>query len=358
MIVATLAEEKGLDLAVAIDPRLSSCHVGDEDRLRQILLNLVNNALKFTREGSVTLTLGIPRPDRDRERIAISVTDTGIGIRSGEDRPSLQALQPGRRIDPPGVRRHRPRASRSPSASSISWAARSSSVERALEGLDLLLHPDPRPRRCRDPRRCGAGDAGRTCGRDTSSWPRTCPPTRRSSASSWNRGPQRRHRRRRRFRGQGRTDRRPTTRSSWTFRCRSWTGWRPRPRSAPWLRHAASIPIIALTANVLSDQVKALRAAGMDLHVGKPFRRIDLLETIERACRASIDAGSPTSASAPQPVPAESGRPSEAAPDIGILDDLIGLAGLRSGPRLACRPSRADRRDLSGYGNVSRSRIA
>jgi CheY-like chemotaxis protein len=86
----------------------------------------------------------------------------------------------------------------------------------------------------------------------------------------------------------------------------------PAPRSR--------IPIIALTANVLSDQVKALRAAGMDSHVGKPFRRIDLLEAIERCCDSGTEA---------EPAPAViEPDASDAAPDPGILDDLVALAGL------------------------------
>ena len=61
------------------------------------------------------------------------------------------------------------------------------------------------------------------------------------------------------------------------------------------LKHAcASIPIIALTANVLVDQVAATRLAGMDGHVGKPFKAADLLAAVQQASRTREPARSPS----------------------------------------------------------------
>ncbi len=54
--------------------------VGDHDRLRQILLNLLNNAIKFTRNGSVTLSVHARRAAAGRTTLRFSVADTGIGI--------------------------------------------------------------------------------------------------------------------------------------------------------------------------------------------------------------------------------------------------------------------------------------
>lgn len=79
-IVRDLATRKGLAVRVEIDPALPEWLVGDEDRLRQILLNLLNNAVKFTRHGSVTLRAEHHGSTAVGERVRFSVTDTGIGI--------------------------------------------------------------------------------------------------------------------------------------------------------------------------------------------------------------------------------------------------------------------------------------
>ena len=79
-IVRGTAEAKGLDLRVAIDPSLSPYLRGDEDRLRQVLLNLLNNAVKFTAKGFVALSVEKAGDERDGERIRFSVSDTGPGV--------------------------------------------------------------------------------------------------------------------------------------------------------------------------------------------------------------------------------------------------------------------------------------
>lgn len=71
-----LAAVKGLELQVDIDPDLPSVFVTDPRRLRQILWNLLSNALKYTHSGSVTLTARLC----DSGRIAFKVQDTGDGI--------------------------------------------------------------------------------------------------------------------------------------------------------------------------------------------------------------------------------------------------------------------------------------
>ncbi|WP_203156414.1 ATP-binding protein [Methylobacterium aquaticum] len=79
-VVGAAAAEKNLDVASAIDASLPRRLVGDEARLRQILLNLLNNAVKFTPRGSVALSLRHEGSGRDGERVRFSVADTGIGI--------------------------------------------------------------------------------------------------------------------------------------------------------------------------------------------------------------------------------------------------------------------------------------
>ncbi|HEY8564181.1 MAG TPA: PAS domain S-box protein [Beijerinckiaceae bacterium] len=76
-IIRGAADRKSLTLHVEIAPGLPDAVVGDEDRLRQVLLNLLNNAVKFTLAGSVTLRVGL-LAGTDEVRFAVS--DTGIGI--------------------------------------------------------------------------------------------------------------------------------------------------------------------------------------------------------------------------------------------------------------------------------------
>ena len=78
-IVRRAARQKGLKMRVILDPDIPDAMMGDEARLRQILLNLLNNAVKFTREGSVTLDVG-RHAATSRDIIRFAVSDTGIGI--------------------------------------------------------------------------------------------------------------------------------------------------------------------------------------------------------------------------------------------------------------------------------------
>jgi signal transduction histidine kinase/AmiR/NasT family two-component response regulator len=79
-LLAERAEARGLALQLQLPPDLPPRVVGDASRLRQVLLNLVGNALKFTDQGSVTVTLAHrPLPD-DRVALTLQVRDTGIGI--------------------------------------------------------------------------------------------------------------------------------------------------------------------------------------------------------------------------------------------------------------------------------------
>jgi signal transduction histidine kinase/integral membrane sensor domain MASE1 len=74
------AGEKGIELALRWSPLNPKTLVGDEGRLRQVLLNLAGNAVKFTSEGKVTLGVHCPESTAGRARIRFEVQDTGIGI--------------------------------------------------------------------------------------------------------------------------------------------------------------------------------------------------------------------------------------------------------------------------------------
>lgn len=74
------AHEKGLELAVVIDHKVPRGLIGDPGRLRQILLNLVSNAIKFTETGSVVLDVQMDESYPRFLRLRFQITDTGIGI--------------------------------------------------------------------------------------------------------------------------------------------------------------------------------------------------------------------------------------------------------------------------------------
>lgn len=77
-ILQIKAEEKGLKFNLIISPEVPSFQFGDATRLRQVLFNLIGNALKFTDEGEVTVHVKIAHDDVDR--LVIEIRDTGIGI--------------------------------------------------------------------------------------------------------------------------------------------------------------------------------------------------------------------------------------------------------------------------------------
>jgi len=74
------ATAKGLRLAVAIDPAVRLAVRADPVRLRQILTNLVSNAIKFTERGSVTIQVGRRGESRSHHQIVFAVRDTGVGM--------------------------------------------------------------------------------------------------------------------------------------------------------------------------------------------------------------------------------------------------------------------------------------
>jgi signal transduction histidine kinase/CheY-like chemotaxis protein/HAMP domain-containing protein len=96
-----VAEQKGLDFTVDIDPALPPSIVSDEQRLGQILKNLLSNAFKFTNTGGVTLAIGRPQPAgfwsetlRTAEHvISFAVIDTGVGIPEDKLSAIFEAFQ-------------------------------------------------------------------------------------------------------------------------------------------------------------------------------------------------------------------------------------------------------------------------
>lgn len=101
-VVHPLAEKKRLYLRADIAPEVGAM-TGDQRRVDQVLLNLLNNAIKFTEGGGVTLAAAIQQDSGGVPSVCIRVTDTGIGIRP-EDMDTL--FQPFRQIDNGLTRTH------------------------------------------------------------------------------------------------------------------------------------------------------------------------------------------------------------------------------------------------------------
>ncbi len=95
-MIRVRALEKDLDFRIDIDPDIPSKLYGDDGKIKQVILNLLTNAVKYTKEGSFTLTMKREESGEDTCRIHYSVSDTGIGIRE-EDMEKL--FKPFERVD-------------------------------------------------------------------------------------------------------------------------------------------------------------------------------------------------------------------------------------------------------------------
>ncbi len=102
-ILAGRAHEKGLELAYFVPPELPDVVVGDPVRLRQVILNLIGNAIKFTEQGEVVLRVEMESQTSDGMSLHFAVSDTGIGIS-----PEKQALifEPFSQADTSTTRRY------------------------------------------------------------------------------------------------------------------------------------------------------------------------------------------------------------------------------------------------------------
>ncbi len=97
-IVRTLqlrAQEKGLALRCQVAPDTPPTVLGDPGRLRQVLLNLVGNALKFTERGEIEVTLEVAERDAGSVLLEVAVRDTGIGIPAHQQQQIFDAFSQG-----------------------------------------------------------------------------------------------------------------------------------------------------------------------------------------------------------------------------------------------------------------------
>ncbi|MCR5355818.1 MAG: response regulator [Lachnospiraceae bacterium] len=80
-MIEKLADSKGLKFKIHVDRELPSRLTGDDIRLRQILVNLLTNAVKYTEKGQVILTVNLVKTEGRKAYLNVSVKDTGIGIK-------------------------------------------------------------------------------------------------------------------------------------------------------------------------------------------------------------------------------------------------------------------------------------
>ena len=269
-------------------PAIPPWITGDPMRLRQVVLNLVGNAIKFTSQGQVTVRASIDRTERDRPFLRVEITDTGEGIApEAQQRLFQQFVQAdsstSRRFGGTGLGLAISRQlvelmggriglSSVPGMGSTFWFV-----------VPALADASPGATRTR-----GAGAATRA---PRPRWSRRCgssPSTTTPSTVGWCRRSSRPA-----STGCGRwtVARRPWPRSHpnastsccSTCRCRSWTG---RPACVTSVRSTApmrDVPVIALTANAMAGDRERYLAEGFTDYVSKPMTMQSLADAMGRA---------------------------------------------------------------------------
>ena len=109
-LVAPAAQAKGLSIDASIDPDVPSMIRTDCGRLRQVVLNLLGNAVKFTSTGSVRVVIRRGRRGDGTSMLRIAVHDTGIGIEPKALSTAVPSVHPGGQLHDAALRRHRPGA--------------------------------------------------------------------------------------------------------------------------------------------------------------------------------------------------------------------------------------------------------
>ena len=97
------ASQKGLNLRHEVDDDVPHVVIGDPTRLRQIVSNLVSNAVKFTEHGSIDVKVAVNSKEEDGVGLLISVEDTGVGIPEGKQAAIFEAFS---QVDTSTTRRH------------------------------------------------------------------------------------------------------------------------------------------------------------------------------------------------------------------------------------------------------------
>jgi two-component system, sensor histidine kinase and response regulator len=101
--IAPSAHKKGLELTYYLEPNVPLNVLGDPSRLRQVLLNLAGNAVKFTSQGEVGIRVSVERVSESRVQLHVAVRDTGVGIPTDKQR---RLFQPFEQADSSTTRRY------------------------------------------------------------------------------------------------------------------------------------------------------------------------------------------------------------------------------------------------------------
>ena len=280
-IARGLADKKHLPVYVELDNRLPAQVIGDQDRLRQILLNLLNNAVKFTPAGSVSLRVQQTGDQDGKCTILFSVADTGLGIPKEKQKLLFQRFSQA----DGSVRREF-------GGTGLGLAISKRLVE--LMGGEIGVHSDP--------------------GRGSTFWfSVTLPKGNQDVQVSETRKPEQRPSRGARILLVDDNDINQEiaqsvltaaghqvdvvsdgTDSVMAVQAKSYDlvfmdiqmpvmDGMTATKHIRGLEHPArNVPIIAMTANVLPQQVEAFKRAGMNDHLGKPFKREDMLAMVDR----------------------------------------------------------------------------
>jgi signal transduction histidine kinase/CheY-like chemotaxis protein len=102
-LVGIKTQEKGLELLFKIDPAVPKALIGDPLRLGQILINLSNNAVKFTDEGEIVVSTELVKKDGEQVTLKFSVQDTGIGM---TEEQAAKLFQPFSQADSSTTRKY------------------------------------------------------------------------------------------------------------------------------------------------------------------------------------------------------------------------------------------------------------
>jgi signal transduction histidine kinase/DNA-binding response OmpR family regulator len=94
-IVSYKIEEQGIGFRLSKDPLIPNWFLGDAKRIEQVLLNILNNAAKFTEEGEVSLDIRLVAKENDKYHIAFSIKDTGIGMSEAQARKLFEPFSQG-----------------------------------------------------------------------------------------------------------------------------------------------------------------------------------------------------------------------------------------------------------------------
>jgi len=295
-IVEGIAEAKGLDLRVSVDPDVTLNYLGDAARIRQVLLNLLSNAVKFTLEGSVSLEVSNIPSTSSGETLRFAISDTGPGV-SPADRGEL--FEQFAQADPSTSREH--------GGTGLGLSICRSLVE-LMDGsigfldndaagstfwfeieLPTALAAEVRPQLCADP-----GDRAAVRILLVEDLPMNqelaCTILQRAGhfVEIANDG----------IEAIAAVEENVYDVILMDIQMPRMDGVSAARRIRQLTGPGRDTPIIAMTANALPEQVRAFRRAGMDDYVAKPFKQQDLHDAIRRAVdmpiveRAAAAAGS------------------------------------------------------------------